>query len=1161
MKNCLSLFACLFICSASLSAQKSQDGARIAAGEFTASRFSKAPTIDGKVTDGEWDEALTTSGMITPFDLELQQAATTVSMGFDEERFFFLFRCVRGDGEWKLWKKARLNDDYNFAEPSVEVWVTPPSDIPETFQNILNTYPAVFDQQQIPSRGYSAQGWKADWKVAESETDAEYIIEASVPIKDFGFAGVKNGDIWRFLLARNAPGALPRPQASWSITTGFAELPQHPPVRLMDQSPVLQLRGVPSILSGKYQFDISLVAPKSNDATADIEVRFQKAITPAADDKVEVRKVTAKAGSHESVTFSGDATAMASGFFTVKATLADGTQIFRQNFPFKVTGWVPKLPTRPDKAPVPSEVEISAQFGPETSTVLVKTDILDFPKRDQVASAEVKVLDSATGKTLASGPMRPFVQSYGEATLHIPAELVPVNDFSKVQELKLKNRDIGSRNKALKESRENPNRKPGDPAPGPDATPEPLLEIPKPLPLKARVMVTLKDASGAELHSASQDLDLLRYAADWMNNKVGITDKVIPPYTPVKVAGADVGVWNRTLSLDGLGLATQVINGGVKQLAAPMRLVAVKDGQEIPVQAKTPKLTRQVENQADFTGSAQAAGLKFEVRTKVEFDGFVLNNLEITAADGKPTSVDKLFLEIELPADLASHFCTTAGGWAAVHDALPDHWTSQSTSSGMLIGDFVPYIWLTDSEHGFLWFADSDKGWNHDPDKSLPTQEITRKDGKVILRVNFFEIPTTVDAPRTITWGWQTFPARPLKPGWRATFCASSPPIEQTTNSYFWTDADWAVLWPYYCSPFAWNFETSRQLMQQAAKNPIHRPMPGSIAHSIGRYQDYDWNMFPGLAVDWGATPGENSNANVTASRGPNDFRLWHYQRWVKEGDLKGLYVDENYIALEDNYLTGNAYWRPDGLLQRAYNYIGLREYFKRLKVMFHENKVPEPNLWQHISSGAAYYAWPGDIFFEGENVEPTNLQYDYIEVLPAGRLRAIGSSVASGGIMTMMMQSQRHRTEWSAKHNHQFVGWVMAHDILPEQSQLYVALVEAAHLWEADIKFLPYWKPSPFTTNAADCLVSAHQGPERTLLWVVNKGRKDAGVPVKIDWKAAGLDPKKVVVFNAETGEQIAHNAEGLSVNVLQRDFVPVLIAPLGTAAPKPFLDPNAQN
>ena len=215
------------------------------------------------------------------------------------------------------------------------------------------------------------------------------------------------------------------------------------------------------------------------------------------------------------------------------------------------------------------------------------------------------------------------------------------------------------------------------------------------------------------------------------------------------------------------------------------------------------------------------------------------------------------------------------------------------------------------------------------------------------------------------------------------------------------------------------------------------------------------------------------------------------------------------------------------------------------MKVMFHQNNVPAPNLWQHVSSGAAYHAWLGDIFFEGENVEPTDLTFDYIEVLPAGRLRAIGSSVCAGGVMTMMCQSMRHRTQWWQKHTHQFVGWVMAHDVLPEQVPLYPQLAEAGHLWADEVRFLPYWKPSPLRTKQGDCLVSAHLADGRALLWVVNKGRKDADVRVAVDWKTIAMDPHKTDVSNAESGAAVPLTAEGFTVPVLQRDFVPVLLAP----------------
>ena len=1078
---------------------------RVRVGEFTATRFEKAPVIDGKVSPGEWDRAFTTSGLMAPFEHQLQESETTMSLGFDAERFYFLFRCRRGNHEWKLWKHARFNDDYNFGEPSVEIWVTPPAAVPETYQNIINTYPAVLDVKNIPSRGYSSQGWKGDWKVGVSEDADNYVIEASVPIKDFGFEKINSGDVWQFLLARNCLGAKPRSQASWSITQGFAEIPQHPRVHLLDDELVAQLTGVSTILSGKYAFEVGVVAPRTGGAETDIELRFHQRPTPGDDDRVERKHVKLNQGERQMVNLSGDVAGTKKGNFTITVTRTGGGVVFRQSFPYAVSGWTPQTPVKPAGAPAVEELALTAQYGPETNTVLVKADILDLPGRENVSTAEARVVDPETGKVLGSVPLRPFREWYGGAELHLKDVAIPIADFGKS-----------------------------------DAGKAPAMPG-----KKVQVVVILRDKDGKELKSATKQLDLLRYAAEWMNNTVGVSDKVIPPWTPVEVKGSEVGVWNRTLSLDGLGMARKVINGGVAQLAAPMRLVAVKDGKEIEVQPGDTRVGRRVEAEADFTGTGEAAGLRFAARTHVEFDGFVNVNLDVAPSGNTPAKVDRLFLEIALPAEEATHFCTTAGGWSAVHDALPDHWSSQSTASGMLVGDFVPYIWLTNSDRALLWFADHDKGWNHEPGKTLPTQEIVRKDGKVYLRINFFEVPTEVTEARTITWGWQTFPSRPLPPGWRATLCAPRPPTPNTRNSYFWIDADWAVLWPYYCSPFPWHMDKSKGLLDQAGRDPRHRPCVGSIAHSIGRYQDYDGHQFPGLSVDWGAAPGQIGNSDVTSSKGPNDFRLWHYQRWVREAGLRGLYVDENYLGLEENFLTGNAHWRPDGSLQRAYNYVGLRDYFKRMKVMFHENNAPSPNLWQHISSGAAYHAWFGDVFFEGENVEPTDLNYDYIEVLPAGRLRAIGSSVCAGGVMTMMCQSDRHRSQWYLKHNHQFLGWVMAHDVLPEQLPLYPKLVEAGHLYADKVTFLPYWKKGPCGTKQEDCLVSAHLADGRALLWVVNKSRKNAEVTVAIDWKSIGMDPRNLDATNAETGVSVSLAADGFTVSVLQRDFVPVLLAP----------------
>ena len=129
-----------------------------------------------------------------------------------------------------------------------------------------------------------------------------------------------------------------------------------------------------------------------------------------------------------------------------------------------------------------------------------------------------------------------------------------------------------------------------------------------------------------------------------------------------------------------------------------------------------------------------------------------------------------------------------------------------------------------------------------------------------------------------------------------------------------------------------------------------------------------------------------------------------------------------------------------------------------------------------------------------------------------------------------MMCQSARHRTQWADKHTHQFVGWVMAHDILPEQVELYYKIAEEAHLYEADVQFLPYWKPGPIATATPSCVVSAHKAD-----------RKDQAVDVAIDWAKLGLDRARTKAANAETGQDVALTDKGFSVPVLQRDFVAV--------------------
>ena len=1106
------------------SARAADTKERLPIGEFAATRIA-APKLDGKIAAGEWDRALTSSGMIAPFDFKLLEAVTRMSFGFDEKNFYFLFQCRRGNYEWKLWKGVRDNDDYAFSDPSIEVWVSPPTLVPETYQNIINTYPAVLDQQMIPTRGYTAQGWRGNWTVGVSESDTEYIIEAAIPISDFGFPTVKDGDVWRFLFCRTCPGAKPRPQGSWSITQGFNEIASHPAVRLQGDGPVVQLFDVVSVFTGKYRFPMAAVAAQKAPAEITAELVFHAGVRPTKDDPVSRQTLKLAAGARQEFVFEGAVPAgTKAGNFTISATTKDGAVLFRQTFPYDVSGFIPQPPQRPEKAPPAEELVIDAKYGPETSTVIVRADIIDLPTREQVAKAKVRVLEPGKDKPLVERELPGFRHWYATTSFTIDGAKLPVYDDKKINYVRNQNAELEKKNRDRAKKGE---------------APLPLQPLPAPDPLKVQVEVAVYDAAGAVLKQHATELPLLRYRFEWQDNQIGITDNVIPPWTPVGYLNGLVSVWNREQRLDGLGLTSELKNGGVNQ-GVQMRLLAIKDGVEVPIRATAPTLARQVDAEVRTEGAGRGAGLLVSARTRVEFDGFTRVDWTLAPED-KTAKLDQLFLEITLPASEATHFCTTAGGWAAVHDATPAHWTSLQTASGMLVRDFVPYLWFTNSDRAFLFATDSDRGWLTDTEKKLPTEEFWLADGKLRLVVRFIEIASELTAPTSLSFGYQAFPSRPLPAGWRTIVCGQRPAnLPSARGTYFWHEGDWAVLWPYYCSPYPWNLEKSRATYERFPRTTLHRPMVGSIAHSIGRYRDFEGNSFPTLAVDWATTPGQIGNSDVTQSKGPNDFRLHHYQRWVREADFRGLYIDENYLALEENYLTGNAWFTPDGRLQRAYSYLGLRDYYKRMRVMFHQNRVPAPVLWMHMSSGAAFHAWLGDIFFEGENVEPTNEQWDYLEVLPAARMRAIGSAVCAGGVMTMMCQSQRHATSFEAKHTHQFVGWTMAHDIVPEQVRFHELIAQEGRLYEDRVDFLPYWKDStPLKTPTPACVVSAHRVGKRALLWVVNTSRADQQVEVKVEFAKLGFDPRKTIAVDAETGARVPVTAAGFSVAVAQRDFV----------------------
>ena len=1046
--------------------------------EMAVPKTSHPPIIDGKMSPGEWDRAAACSGFVKAFDGGLAKIQSTAWITFDSQYIYVAFRNYRGAELGFLSASGRrLDDEKIVSDPSNEIWLSPPTVPATTYQTVVNVFPAVLDVKMIPSLGNSSKSWSGKWETASSQDRDSWTIEARAPIQSFGGERITDGATWRALFATDILGDADKFRA-WAPGGAFADIPRHGFLHFTNAGPAFQLLEMDTIFTGKPSLSTAVVGASNSRSPVQVTVRYGAGIEAGANDVVISKTVVPAPGATEPLALSVDLAGRSSGFCEITAKSGQ-TTLYHQVFPFTVTGFVRHPPAATKTSPYDQAFGLEASYAPLSKKLLVKIDRHYMPEHASITGGRVRLIDAGSNRVVAERPIAGFFEDFSEFALDLKDLQVPVETQQDWE--------------IARQQREAPGAK----------------------SLIYQLKAVLTGSAGKEAGSASIPVKLLGYQFPWLPNEIGFSDQAIAPWTPVERSGNTVSLWNKKYFLNGAGTADKVANGNAPQLAGPMKLEATVDGRRVDLAGQGLSVVHQTAAAIEFAGAAAGGPLQIKVQTQMEFDGFVWNTMTVQATKA---NVGRLSLIVDMPDQEAPYFVTTSGGWSSYYGKTPDRWDSRENSLTSMRGNFVPYILFTDSDRGFCWFADNEKGWRLDP--ALPTQEVLRHDGLVTLRVNFINKAGPIDQPMTIHYGWMVTPQKPQPKNWRGYLIGNEKYFPESTP-VFWNEADWAVSWPYFSSPFPKDYEKSKRLLAGSSARGVVGCV-GNIAHAIARYVDFQGRPFPALASEWGTKPGDTGDGNVARSRGPNDFQLFYFDRWSKLSGLGCLYFDENYLTEDQNYLSGGAYLLPDERVQPGYNYLGLREYNKRLRYMFHDNGKAAPNLWEHTTGGQAVYSWMPDVSMEGENVEPTDLTDDYLEALPASRLRSIGMGRNLGSAPFIMDQASRHlKGDVSKTLAHQLVGWVLAHDVLPEQTAFWPVLSAELELWREDVRFLPYWKRGlgiESMTPGVD--VSAHVREGSAVLWIVNENRQDLQAVVKLDLGKIGLDPARPTqAYDAETG------------------------------------------
>lgn len=236
----------------------------------------------------------------------------------------------------------------------------------------------------------------------------------------------------------------------------------------------------------------------------------------------------------------------------------------------------------------------------------------------------------------------------------------------------------------------------------------------------------------------------------WLGSKEGISDEVLPPWTPLRVTvrqgdeargrrthlspepliTLSVNCWGRSYDFSDGPFPVAVETAGKPVLGAPIRVVARAQGREVQWDGEGPRLQQETPARVALTTDLSGDDLRLSVQTAIEYDGMIRVDWQLEPQ--RPLLLEELAVEIPLRAEHARYLYHYPGRWGESYNA-------RALMEEGFAASFRPFIWLGDEERGLTWFSESDENWfAADPDR---VTEIVREGDTVVLRLRLVSTP------------------------------------------------------------------------------------------------------------------------------------------------------------------------------------------------------------------------------------------------------------------------------------------------------------------------------------------------------------------------------------------------------------------------------------
>jgi hypothetical protein len=261
---------------------------------------------------------------------------------------------------------------------------------------------------------------------------------------------------------------------------------------------------------------------------------------------------------------------------------------------------------------------------------------------------------------------------------------------------------------------------------------------------------------------AGENTSAERPKPEWLGSRAGISDSLLPPWTAVEVSGGEVSVWGRTYRFQTLPLPASVVTREAELLAGPVTLRATVSGREVAWTGSAPQVVKTAPAAVQLSTKADCPHLRCDGKMTVELDGMIRSDISL-APSGDAATIDRLVLEIPMPAAHAKYLYHWPGKWGSAFNAgaLPKEGYR---------GPFKPVFWLGDEWRGLQWFCESDRNFfNANVGEVI---EIQPSADVILFRVHLISEPQSIRQPLEYTFGFQATPVKPMQPdAWDYRIC------------------------------------------------------------------------------------------------------------------------------------------------------------------------------------------------------------------------------------------------------------------------------------------------------------------------------------------------------------------------------------------------------